>query len=146
MLFITVLISSFTYNQKYVFANKNQNNNEDINTVMNSIDRNYIFENYKNIINQYYRTNIYGEEYCKEIWLTSSYQIENVNVVKNKDPLPWKDYTENEIFYPKEPDENTQLRVEIILSKNVFLDENNTWNSQKACILFYIFFDKTTTN
>ncbi len=138
--------TSFTYNPKYVFANKNQNNNEDINTVMNSIDRNYIFENYKNIINSYYRTNIYGEEYCKEIWLTSSYQIESVNVVKNKDQLPWKDYTENEIFYPKEPDENTQLRVEIILSKNVFLDENNTWNSQKACILFYIFFDPTTTN
>lgn len=40
---------------------------------------------------------------------------------------------------PTEPDANTQLRVEIILSKNVFLDENTTWNSEKEALYITYF-------
>lgn len=40
---------------------------------------------------------------------------------------------------PTESDVNTQLRVEIILSKNVFLDENTAWNSEKEALYLHIF-------
>ena len=63
---------------------------------------------------------MYSEEYCKDLKLRSSYQIEDVKVHKNSEQLPWKGDTEHETFLPLEPDKNTQLRVEIILSKNVF--------------------------